>query len=379
MEIAFFLTGITKTASDQSISIGAASGSFATALAMSSSVIASKRAQSVLPLRRSPHFLVTIFSFFIFPRAPRRDDPDECATVRSGDRDLPLLDVPKDFVATDFTSFAKRIYVCNALIEAHQRSFRGVSKTRTRNLEIPGPRCACPGMTAAPVNSREKVNNLRILADAAYIHDRLAAAPDSHKIPYALYASIPRRAACPASGFGSRGPAREVEAGRARVERLVAVSTGEVAVVHGQRPEGFLPRLLVRQAWRHHLLPDGDRRRRLRRSRRAAGADGGRAAACRHTRCRASRAAAQDAVRRDGSCREILRRHLGLAPWRQGARLSRRPRDFAGRPVAVSHRLRARRTLRTERTFGRPGHFRDRKSTRLNSSHTVISYAVFCL
>src|SRR5476649_3030274 len=24
-------------------------------------------------------------------------------------------------------------------------------------------------------------------------------------------------------------------------------------------------------------------------------------------------------------------------------------------------------------------HFRDRKSTRLNSSHTVISYAVFCL
>src|SRR5438034_5891074 len=29
---------------------------------------------------------------------------------------------------------------------------------------------------------------------------------------------------------------------------------------------------------------------------------------------------------------------------------------------------------------GRPGpHERDRKSTRLNSSHTVISYAVFCL
>src|SRR5437588_8663587 len=25
------------------------------------------------------------------------------------------------------------------------------------------------------------------------------------------------------------------------------------------------------------------------------------------------------------------------------------------------------------------GHFQDRKSTRLNSSHTVISYAVFCL
>src|SRR5260221_7728246 len=28
---------------------------------------------------------------------------------------------------------------------------------------------------------------------------------------------------------------------------------------------------------------------------------------------------------------------------------------------------------------GRLGPFRDRKSTRLNSSHTVISYAVFCL
>src|SRR5207248_11041832 len=28
---------------------------------------------------------------------------------------------------------------------------------------------------------------------------------------------------------------------------------------------------------------------------------------------------------------------------------------------------------------GRPGHGRDRKSTRLNSSHRTISYAVFCL
>src|SRR5215218_10534682 len=32
-----------------------------------------------------------------------------------------------------------------------------------------------------------------------------------------------------------------------------------------------------------------------------------------------------------------------------------------------------------EETGWRPGPFRDRKSTRLNSSHTVISYAVFCL
>src|SRR6195256_4891373 len=84
MEIAFFLAGITRTASDQSISIGTASGSFATALAMSSSVSASKRAQSVLPFRRSPHFRVTIFSFFIFPCAARRDNPDDVCPPRKG-------------------------------------------------------------------------------------------------------------------------------------------------------------------------------------------------------------------------------------------------------------------------------------------------------
>src|SRR5258708_21631683 len=65
MEIAFFRAGMTRAASDQSISMGAASGSFATALAISSSVSLSTRAQSVLPLRRSPHFRVTILSFFI--------------------------------------------------------------------------------------------------------------------------------------------------------------------------------------------------------------------------------------------------------------------------------------------------------------------------
>src|SRR5258708_21007356 len=34
---------------------------------------------------------------------------------------------------------------------------------------------------------------------------------------------------------------------------------------------------------------------------------------------------------------------------------------------------------RTSTVCGRPGTYRDRKSTRLNSSHQVISYAVFCL
>src|SRR2546426_2922443 len=43
--------------------------------------------------------------------------------------------------------------------------------------------------------------------------------------------------------------------------------------------------------------------------------------------------------------------------------------DRRARPAAVRHReLRA-----------RPGESLDRKSTRLNSSHLVISYAVFCL
>src|SRR5690606_41320065 len=32
-----------------------------------------------------------------------------------------------------------------------------------------------------------------------------------------------------------------------------------------------------------------------------------------------------------------------------------------------------------ERRVSTPGHFPDRKSTRLNSSHVKISYAVFCL
>src|SRR5438132_9080832 len=36
-------------------------------------------------------------------------------------------------------------------------------------------------------------------------------------------------------------------------------------------------------------------------------------------------------------------------------------------------------TARQLQALVRPCHARDRKSTRLNSSHTVISYAVFCL
>src|SRR5438132_9970441 len=49
---------------------------------------------------------------------------------------------------------------------------------------------------------------------------------------------------------------------------------------------------------------------------------------------------------------------------------SDRARAFAG--GVVSSRT-------TSRAFSRRSKFQDRKSTRLNSSHTVISYAVFCL
>src|SRR4051812_20385996 len=83
MEMAFFFAGITSTASDQSISSNSAqSGSPAIALVISSSVSASTRAQSVLPFRRSPHFRVTIFSFFMLPRPTCRDDPDGVSPPR---------------------------------------------------------------------------------------------------------------------------------------------------------------------------------------------------------------------------------------------------------------------------------------------------------
>src|ERR1700733_4075563 len=146
--------------------------------------------------------------------------------------------------------------------------------------------------------------------------------PTTHRtITHALHASIPYRTACPASGFGSRAPPRQVEEGGTGGEGAVALSTRKVAVVHGQRPEGILSRLLLGQAWRHHLVPDGDRGRRLPRSGGGAGLDGGPAAARGNPRCGASRAASQDSVRRDGAGSEILRRHARLAQWRESARL----------------------------------------------------------
>src|ERR1700722_14570336 len=93
-----------------------------------------------------------------------------------------------------------------------------------------------------------------------YIPSLLALPLANH---HALYAAISRRAARAASGFGSRGAAREIEKGGAGVEGAVAIQQGEDAVVHGQRRQGLLPRLLLRQAWQHFRLYDGDRGRQL--------------------------------------------------------------------------------------------------------------------
>src|SRR6202040_2045416 len=98
MEIAFFLAGMTRTASDQSISIGTASGSLATALAMSSSVSASKRAQSVLPFLGESLETIVIFLSLVSACAPRRDEPADWAADRACDRDFPLLDVTEDLI-----------------------------------------------------------------------------------------------------------------------------------------------------------------------------------------------------------------------------------------------------------------------------------------
>src|SRR5262245_6064686 len=95
MEMAFFREGRTTTALDQSTSLNSAqSGSLAIAFSMSASESLSKRAQSVLPFRRSPHFRVTILSFFILPRAACRNDPDNICPSYKNDRDQPVLHGP---------------------------------------------------------------------------------------------------------------------------------------------------------------------------------------------------------------------------------------------------------------------------------------------
>src|SRR3712207_9336069 len=60
-------------------------------------------------------------------------------------------------------------------------------------------------------------------------------------------------------------------------------------------------------------------------------------------------------------------------------RARRRASDRARAPARVSRRVRGGRDRRGTAARHARGAARDRKSTRLNSSHANISYAVFCL
>src|SRR5688500_20008091 len=82
--------------------------------------------------------------------------------------------------------------------------------------------------------------------------------------------------------------------------------------------------------------------------------------------------------------RLTLTLHDALPILRSGeSSLHRSPRvGYATPPGATSANHRHAVMLRTGRSRARetsPAHLRDRKSTRLNSSHLVISYAVFFL
>src|SRR5438034_4679751 len=69
--------------------------------------------------------------------------------------------------------------------------------------------------------------------------------------------------------------------------------------------------------------------------------------------------------------RSTLFPYTTLFRSRHGAAAGRRRRSGRGRPLAAARPVGRSRAPRPVGT--------DRKSTRLNSSHTVISYAVFCL
>src|SRR2546426_4437031 len=89
--------------------------------------------------------------------------------------------------------------------------------------------------------------------------------------------------------------------------------------------------------------------------------------------------------RRDGEARERVARAVEALRSLGDAVVPRIPRHFDGRR-ASPQLLEAAAVLRADRADALEGAVRglgpaagDRKSTRLNSSHLVISYAVFCL
>src|SRR3981189_261931 len=83
-------------------------------------------------------------------------------------------------------------------------------------------------MPSAPVDNRDNAVGRRGGPARAYtgVH-RESLEPGLH----AFFTPIPRRAACAASGLGSRRAAREIAEGRAGMERAVAVQPGEDALV----------------------------------------------------------------------------------------------------------------------------------------------------
>src|SRR5207249_6382924 len=108
----------------------------------------------------------------------------------------------------------------------------------------------------------------------------------------------------------------------------------------------------------------------------------------RSSRGRASSAARRPSPRRSRCGRDRDREHRRRGPAGRrgppdGSRSARTPRDAKSTPSSFpsgelgSHV--ARETLHVLEHRAQLRHGRDRKSTRLNSSHVSISYAVFCL
>src|SRR5215475_9745600 len=84
----------------------------------------------------------------------------------------------------------------------------------------------------SPVEKQEMARNFRqrqpFLASAQKLPSRGPMIGETIRPrTHALHAPVPRRAESPASGFGSRGAAREAHALRARVQGSVAVQQGE--------------------------------------------------------------------------------------------------------------------------------------------------------
>src|SRR5207253_9309104 len=71
--------------------------------------------------------------------------------------------------------------------------------------------------------------------------------------------------------------------------------------------------------------------------------------------------------------------HLHSFPTRRSSDLQPHPRIRRRRNGRAHFRSARRARLGAGENFSRSGADRDRKSTRLNSSHVAISYAVFCL